>query len=74
MRMDILLLLYIILTAEALGAVMAEDVYAPQPHPPFPASVKDGYAVIGEGERVVRDRSTQKITNVILLCDFMTYG
>jgi gephyrin len=42
--------------SEALGAVIAEDVYAQEPHPPFPASVKDGYAVIaadGPGERTV---------------------
>ena len=32
---------------EALDAVIVEDVRACQPHPPFPASVKDGYAVIG---------------------------
>lgn len=32
--------------AEASGLVLAEDVLAPEPLPPFPASVKDGYAVI----------------------------
>jgi len=32
---------------EMLGYVIAEDVHAQQPLPPFPASVKDGYAVIG---------------------------
>jgi gephyrin len=30
----------------AAGLVLAEDVLAPEPLPPFPASVKDGYAVI----------------------------
>mmetsp|Transcript_43521 Transcript_43521/g.120338 ORF Transcript_43521/g.120338 Transcript_43521/m.120338 type:complete len:482 (+) Transcript_43521:21-1466(+) len=29
----------------ALGAVLAEDVAAPRPHPPFAASIKDGYAL-----------------------------
>lgn len=29
-----------------LGLVLAEDVTAPEPLPPFPASVKDGYAVV----------------------------
>ncbi|KAL1527410.1 hypothetical protein AB1Y20_016078 [Prymnesium parvum] len=29
----------------ALGAVLAEDVLAPHAHPPFAASIKDGYAV-----------------------------
>ena len=33
---------------EALGSIIAEDVRAKLPHPPFPASVKDGYAVIGK--------------------------
>ena len=32
---------------DALGYYLAEDVYAADPLPPFPASIKDGYAVIG---------------------------
>jgi len=42
-------LLYFILqfSADALGHVIAEDVHATQPLPPFPASIKDGYAVVG---------------------------
>ena len=28
---------------DALGRVLAEDVYAKDPLPPFPASIKDGY-------------------------------
>lgn len=38
---------------DALGKVLAEDVYAPDPLPPYPASVMDGYAVVssdGPGE------------------------
>jgi len=38
---------------DALGKVLAQDVCAPDPHPPYAASVKDGYAVIaadGPGE------------------------
>jgi len=31
----------------ALHRVIAEDVFAAEPLPPFPASIKDGYAVIG---------------------------
>jgi len=31
---------------EAGGRVLSEDVVATQPQPPFPASVKDGYAVV----------------------------
>lgn len=38
---------------DALGAILAEDIVAPEPLPPFPASIKDGYAVVasdGPGE------------------------
>ncbi|KAG1330826.1 molybdopterin biosynthesis protein CNX1 [Cocos nucifera] len=38
---------------EALGLVLAEDVHAPDPLPPYRASIKDGYAVVasdGPGE------------------------
>ena len=34
--------------AEALGRILAEEVVAAQPLPPFPASVKDGYAVVAQ--------------------------
>ncbi|XVF69338.1 hypothetical protein PTKIN_Ptkin11bG0072500 [Pterospermum kingtungense] len=37
----------------ALGKVLAQDVLAPDPLPPYPASIKDGYAVVasdGPGE------------------------
>lgn len=33
---------------DALGFYLAEDVYAKDPLPPFPASIKDGYAVVGK--------------------------
>ena len=41
---------------DSLGHVLASDVFAQEPFPPFPASVKDGYAVLASddpGERVV---------------------
>ncbi|CAH3187565.1 unnamed protein product, partial [Porites evermanni] len=41
---------------DSLGHILASDVFAQEPFPPFPASVKDGYAVLasdGRGERVV---------------------
>lgn len=41
---------------DAIGRILAEDVFANDPLPPFPASIKDGYAVIaadGSGKRKV---------------------
>ncbi|XP_007015551.2 PREDICTED: molybdopterin biosynthesis protein CNX1 [Theobroma cacao] len=38
---------------QALGKVLAQDIRAPDPLPPYPASIKDGYAVVasdGPGE------------------------
>ncbi|KAJ8308026.1 hypothetical protein KUTeg_012900 [Tegillarca granosa] len=46
---------------KSLGRFLAEDVYAHDPLPPFPASIKDGYAVIaadGSGNRLVAGDST----------------
>lgn len=43
---------------KARNRILAEDVFAEEPFPPFPASIKDGYAVRsedGEGPRFVRD-------------------
>lgn len=40
-----------------LGRVLAEDVFAKDSLPPFPASIKDGYAALasdGAGKRQVR--------------------
>ena len=45
---------------DALGLILAEDVHAKEPLPPFPASVKDGYAVVatdGPGEYPVIGRA-----------------
>ncbi|XP_023335132.1 gephyrin [Eurytemora carolleeae] len=44
-----------------LGRILAQDVLASDPLPPFPASIKDGYAVIsgdGAGVRTVRGESS----------------
>lgn len=48
-------------TKNALGFVLAEDIFAKDPLPPFPASIKDGYAVLvadGAGLRTVMGDST----------------
>lgn len=42
---------------DTLSRVLGEEIKAPQPVPPFRASIKDGYAVRstdGPGERLVR--------------------
>lgn len=63
---------------EALGRVLAEDVFAKDPLPPFPASIKDGYAVLasdGAGRRQVLGTSIagvkvseSKFSPVLRLC------
>lgn len=43
-------------TSDVVGYIVAEAVFSAVPVPPFPASIKDGYAVVavdGEGERTV---------------------
>lgn len=50
---------------EALGRVLAEDVFAKDPLPPFPASIKDGYAVLasdGAGKRQVLGTSVAGVS------------
>ncbi|XP_014664192.1 PREDICTED: gephyrin-like [Priapulus caudatus] len=52
---------HVISYKDALGHVLADDVYAKDALPPFPASVKDGYAVVaadGAGNRKVLGHST----------------
>lgn len=43
-----LLMWPLFLSPDGLGRVLAQDIYAKDNLPPFPASVKDGYAVRGE--------------------------
>ncbi|KAM3964003.1 LOW QUALITY PROTEIN: molybdenum cofactor synthesis protein cinnamon [Aphomia sociella] len=53
--------LEIISIEEAMGRVVAQPLHAKEPMPPFPASVKDGYACIsvdGAGVRKVRTALT----------------
>lgn len=33
---------------DAIGRILAEDIVAPEDHPPFPASTMDGFAVLAE--------------------------
>ncbi|KAL0270380.1 UNVERIFIED_CONTAM: hypothetical protein PYX00_007811 [Menopon gallinae] len=44
----------IVSLGEGLGYVLAEDVVAAYPLPPFPASIKDGYAVISSDPTPVK--------------------
>lgn len=43
-----LLLIFLSFLSDGMGRVLAQDVYAKDNLPPFPASVKDGYAVRGK--------------------------
>uniref|UniRef100_A0A671WXS5 Gephyrin n=1 Tax=Sparus aurata TaxID=8175 RepID=A0A671WXS5_SPAAU len=62
---------------DGLGRVLAQDIYAKDNLPPFPASVKDGYAVRaadGPGDRFIMGESQagqQHLCNSISLCVFM---
>jgi gephyrin len=58
---------------DALGRVLAEDVFAKDPLPPFPASIKDGYAVLasdGAGKRQVQGTSVAgvNVREVRIVC------
>ena len=35
-------------SSDCLNCYLSQDVYAKEPLPPFPASIKDGYAVLGK--------------------------
>lgn len=51
--------------SDCLGRYLAEDVFAKEPLPPFPASIKDGYAVVakdGAGNRQVIGQTTAGVT------------
>ncbi|XP_046849480.1 gephyrin-like [Xenia sp. Carnegie-2017] len=52
-------------TQDALGYILSRDVTAKEPYPPFPASIKDGYAVVasdGPGQRFVLGPVTAGMT------------
>ncbi|MDM8527140.1 molybdopterin molybdotransferase MoeA [Anaerolineales bacterium HSG24] len=53
---------------QALGLVLAEDVFADEPMPPFPAAAVDGYAVIAENgpgwHRIVGDQMAGYIAEI----------
>lgn len=52
---------------DVLGSILAQDINAKEPYPPFAASVKDGYAVLGtelyRPNRVTFIKSIWKILN-----------
>ncbi len=56
---------------KALGSVLGDTVYAARPHPPFPASVKDGYAVVSTDQpgnrRVLPSSTAGKIVSYVQL-------
>ena len=42
-----------IIFLDVLGFILARDIFATEPYPPFAASVKDGYAVVGNAALII---------------------
>ncbi|CAI7807013.1 unnamed protein product, partial [Closterium sp. NIES-54] len=62
----------------SLGSVLAKDVIAPEPMPPFPASIKDGYAVVaadgpGEYPIIAEARAGDDAANVVVTPGTVAY-
>lgn len=63
---------------QALGLVLAEDLTAPDPLPPYPASIKDGYAVIaddgpGDYPVIAEARAGDDASNIVLTPGTVAY-
>lgn len=63
---------------QALGLVLAENLAAPDPLPPYPASIKDGYAVIaddgpGEYPIIAEARAGDDASNIVLTPGTVAY-
>ncbi|XP_019460843.1 PREDICTED: molybdopterin biosynthesis protein CNX1 isoform X2 [Lupinus angustifolius] len=63
---------------DALNKVLAQDILAPDPLPPYPASVKDGYAVIasdgpGEYPVIAESRAGDDALGVTLVSRTVAY-
>eukprot|EP00250_Pteridium_aquilinum_P007913 c17529_g1_i2 orf=103-2175(+) len=63
---------------QALGLVLAEDLAAPDPLPPYPASIKDGYAVIandgpGDYPVIAEARAGDDASNIVLTPGTVAY-
>ncbi len=53
--------------SDALGLVLADDVFAADPLPPFPASVVDGYALIAadtDSRRIIGDQTAGYVADL----------
>lgn len=61
-----LLMWPLFLSPDGLGRVLAQDIYAKDNLPPFPASVKDGYAVRGETTYI--KQKYEYYTAKVLIC------
>ncbi len=63
--------------ADAAGLVLADTVRAPEPLPPFPASTKDGYAVIaaaGPGDyTVIGDATAGRVADFTVEAGMVAY-
>lgn len=60
-------------STDGMGRVLAQDVYAKDNLPPFPASVKDGYAVRGEGISTTYTAVSACFKGYILESHFFVY-
>ncbi|KAI5063213.1 hypothetical protein GOP47_0021760 [Adiantum capillus-veneris] len=63
---------------QALGLVLAEDLAAPDPLPPYAASIKDGYAVIaddgpGDYPVIAEARAGDDASNIVLTPGTVAY-
>ncbi|GAV72625.1 MoCF_biosynth domain-containing protein/MoeA_N domain-containing protein/MoeA_C domain-containing protein [Cephalotus follicularis] len=63
---------------DALGMLLAEDIRAPDPLPPYPASVKDGYAVVasdgpGEYPVIIESRAGNDAVGVSVIPGTVAY-
>lgn len=63
---------------EALGLILATDLHAPDPLPPYPASVKDGFAVIaadgpGDYPVIAESRAGNDAADVIVSSGTVAY-
>lgn len=61
------------MSLDGLGRVLAQDIYAKDNLPPFPASVKDGYAVRGEAAHTAILLYSVRYSLLVVVIDTFNY-